>query len=75
MSVTPDGPAATDLRTAAQMLRDGNTWTGRGLSAPLADLLEAAADLVTGGAPGAATMPVVARALAVAGVVTGRQSA
>ena len=76
MSAIPDGRAVEDLRTAGQILRGGNTWISRSMSTPLAELLEAAADLVEGGAAGGAAgmtdLPVVVRALVVAGVVTGR---
>jgi hypothetical protein len=75
MSAIPDGRAADDLRAAAEVLREGNTWIGRALSLPLADLLEAVADVAPGSGPDdAVPIPVVAGALAVAGVVTGRPS-
>jgi len=75
MSAVPDTQPVDELREAAQTLRDGNTWVGRGLAGSLADLLDAAADDADGVGPAAvSSMPVLVRALTVAGVVTGRPS-
>jgi hypothetical protein len=75
MSDHPYSQPVDELRGAAQTLREGNTWVGRGLAGPLADLLDAAADDATGREPAAlGEMPVVVRALTVAGVVTGHPS-